>query len=532
MDNNIIHLTFLSLFPTLTHHHFFLLPLSRAKMNTTTGVGLSGEVAEHSGETTPQKGDNPKGFDQLSEPELVKEIRNRHSAARMASAPWRKMAQKCYDYVSGNQAPSESDFYIVFNQIMNRFLTQVGILTVGKPTATVFARGVDDFDAGAVMKDLLEYYADKSKVTKKLGLVVNDRITCGLGVMREVFDTNQMRWTTRHGYMPGEMDVLKMDPLEYAFPPNNTEEEMVNNGGPRYYTKVSKISRDTLMMLYPKKKNEIGRVAVDALKDPEGDGDGLYGRDQGTYSVDDSRSGSYGDQEPKGTDELISVEYWYRKSIPVDAVVKITKDATNEYREYKDFAYLPDWDETQEEEYPHTKYGEPGALIDPKNIPDPEKLYGAEVGKRTRFENIRHIQTQVWCAEIVGDVLLYHHQSMYRHNRYPDLFLAGQFRKKRNEPHPYGTVEGLIAPQDLFNSGMTMLQDNAARLSNAGKVVLPHNIIQEQRDRIPDILNQPGWLLVADETAQSADDVLKEFPAGALPVQYIDVLNFCLVDVR
>ena len=58
----------------------------------------------------------------LGDDDFVKEVRKKHYLARTASRTWRESALKCFDYVGSKQAPSESDFYIVLNLIVHRFL--------------------------------------------------------------------------------------------------------------------------------------------------------------------------------------------------------------------------------------------------------------------------------------------------------------------------------------------------------------------------------------------------------------------------
>ena len=462
----------------------------------------------------------------LGDEEFVKEVRKKHYLARTASRTWRESALKCFDYVGSKQAPSESDFYIVLNLIVHRFLTQVGILTVGKPNATVYARNMEErYDSGAVMKDLVEYCAEQGDMTPKTSMVVNDRIICGLGVIRESFDLNKTRYTTKLGEVPGDMDVTKEDPLAYCLPPDNTAEEMTNNKGPKWYTKVKKRSREETIMMYPEMAHKIAMLGADDPTDKLIDKGEVSKRDLGTYGADDRR-GDADTTVPAQEDELIILEYWYRKKTPKNVVIQLDKDPKTG-RTHMDLAYLPEWNrDLMNKEYPYKEYGEPGEPIDPANMPEPTEIWGDMLGENIEYKIRGRIEEEVWYAEICGDVLLIHEPSPYVHNLYPDLFLCGEFRQ--GEPMPYGTVERLITPQDIVNAGLTLIQDNASRSSNPGKVILPHLVARHQRDRIDEILEEASWILVGSEEAQRAEDVIKEYPAAPLPQQYLDLLTMIM----
>lgn len=501
-------------------------------------------------------------------------VRRDHHRARIYMAGWYTTAQKCYDYIYGTQAPKDQNiFYLVLNLTVHRFLTKVGILTAGKPIASISGRDTDDDDAGQVMKDLVEYGIDRDYLDASIQDCVQDQIICGLGVLEERYLVHHKRWTEKHGWVPGKLVVTVENPMDYAFDPRNATEKMDGENGAKYYTKISKVERRRLQLLYPKKAALIG-TASSAVDDALLSGDDEE-RTGGTYN-----SANKSKQEFRPSDELTVIEYWYKKSIPIDVVLKVYKDEDGTPGR-TEIARLPTEEEIAENphiygaptpaivavpiapgdeglsgfgeevtagpeeggevspeelrgrtlddvlsalvgpSYPFAEYGDPGGLVDANNLPPLRK----DSGGAFDYEVFRTFDEQCWTAAIVGNVLLYHRRSPYRHNRWPAVFFAGMMRK--GHPCPYGQIEPMIVPQDVINSNMTLIQDIAQRVSNPGRIIKPDALIASQKNRVLDIVNQPGWVLVMDENSQlTVNDVYREIAPGQIPGQLLEFTEY------
>jgi len=132
--------------------------------------------------TPTVKADAPVGE---NDADIVRMVRSDHLRARMAMANWYSVSQRCYDYVYGKQAADDKNvFFLVLNLIIHRFLTKAGILTAGKPVASITGRDVDDDDAGQIMKDLVEYGIERGYLDKLISNAVQDQLICGIGCLQ------------------------------------------------------------------------------------------------------------------------------------------------------------------------------------------------------------------------------------------------------------------------------------------------------------------------------------------------------------
>lgn len=543
-------------------------------MTDTTNTALFTEDAP----TVKATASPSKGDDAQTEAEIVNMVRSDHKRARMAMWDWYDTARRCYDYVYGRQAPDDKNvFYLVFNLLIHRFLTKAGILTAGKPIASVSGRDTDDDDAGTVMQDLMEYGVDRSYLDALVKDAVQDQLMCGLGVLEERFLVHKKRWTEKHGWVPGDLVVTCENPMDYAFDPDNASERMDGENGPQYYTKISKVQRKKLQMLYPQKSmliKNVSTVGDDFLRPDEEDEE----HGTGTYGASDEK------KDCRPTDKLVVIEYWYKKLKPIDVVLKVYVDEDGLPRQ-TDIARLPTMEEveanpemfgvmpeepelsimplvdelnalggfsdfaepsrpelplppevptddlmdenaalvgiSQPIEYPFAEYGEPGALVQADNLPPITE----DEGGTFEYDVLRTFDEQCWTASVVGNVLLYHKRSPYRHGRWPAVFFAGMLR--RGEPCPYGQIDAMLVPQDVVNANLSLIQDNAARINNPGRVIKPDAFIESQKNRILDIVSQPGFTLVMDEgSPYTVDEVYREITPGQLPSQLLEFTNY------
>uniref|UniRef100_A0A6M3IJW3 Portal protein n=1 Tax=viral metagenome TaxID=1070528 RepID=A0A6M3IJW3_9ZZZZ len=461
---------------------------------------------------------------------FVAMMKDDHKRARKASGIWRKTAIDCYDYVYGRQAPKNQNvFYMVLNLIIHRFLTKAGILTAGKPSAQISARstrGGLDLEAGAIMKDLVEYGAEKDYLDTLIQDAVQDQLICGLGVLEEAYDITKKRWTNRHGHVYGKIVITKEDPLCYAFDPDNRDERMWGDTGPEYYTKIVELSRARLKVLYPGKKDQIAEVEATSEKDDEDEEPEHSG---GVYSPDQT-----GDREPKNSDKLQLVEYHYKRMTPTAVVQKIyrTPDGAPGHIE---IAKLPDWEAEEgqtDEDYEFAKYGKPGAYVDSDNIPQNEdgEERGVDDKGEFTYQKLAVPDEEIWEAAYLGNILLYNMPSIYKHGRWKAIFFTGMLRRSGEgyDPIPYGAIDQLIVPQDVINTNVSLIQDNARRINNPLTVVQPEAIIASQRGRIPQILAGPAPMLIL-EKGHTPDQVVKQFPPGPIPSQLLEFVDWIRV---
>jgi len=188
-------------------------------------------------------------------------------------------------------------------------------------------------------------------------------------------------------------------------------------------------------------------------------------------------------------------EYTTRK--PIDTILHKTSDGRWELA-------------VDEEDNPLTRDD-----ADEIEIRDPEQ--------EGRFKKYRQVVQEVWTGCIVGDVLLYHMKSPYRHNRFPHIFMGGLL--KNGESMPRGEIERLIDTQNLYNRLMTMFVDIMSRTSNPGMEVDPKQVDPRQRKDVLDIVSQPGWTLLRAEDAQPGRDAVKYHTSTALPTGILQLAD-------
>lgn len=425
--------------------------------------------------------------------QIVDKVWADRTAGRTKNASWRKIAKKCFDYVNGKQyeGDEEPDFlYVVLNLIVHRFLTKAGILTAGKPVASVTGRDLDDEEAADVFKDLIEYGADKANLDTLIQDAVQDTVICGLGVLEEHWSLDLKRWTEQYGWVRGDFQVTREDPLAYTIDPDNRDERLWSRGdtGPQWYCKDVWTSRDKLKMAYPQKAMLIDAVDMKKFQN-EDDGDAK--RTGGTNADD---TGSTGPK--RGSDKILMVDYWYKRYRPINFVVKYYLD--NEGNDDRQ-ELVPDLlDVPPEEDW------EPG----------------------TRYDVIQALEEEIWNAACVGDVLLYHRKSPYKHGRWPAIFFCGMMR--RNEPMPYGEIERMIVPQDVINANFSLVQDNANRINNPGKIVQPEAFTPDVRDRLPNLFSEPGWVATL-EPGKDPSEAFMEVKPQELPTVLLDINKYLQV---
>jgi len=424
--------------------------------------------------------------------QIVDKIWADRQAGRVKMSRWRKQALKSFDYVSGKQyeGDEEPDFlYVVLNLIIHRFLTKTGILTAGKPIASVTGRDLDDEEAADVFKDLLEYGADKAHLDTLIQDAVQDAVICGLGVLEEHWTLDLKRWTEQYGFVRGDFQVTREDPLAYTFDPDNRDERLFARGdsGPQWYSKDVWTSRDKLKLAYPNKSMLIQGVNTKKYAD-----EGQEEKRTGGTNADDTMSTG----PKRGQDKVLMVEYWYKRFTPINYVVRyfVDKDGNDERMEM-----VPEMGEVPPEEA-----WEPGV----------------------RYDSILALDEEIWTAACVGDVLLYHRKSPYKHGRWPAVFFCGMMR--RDEPVPYGEIERMIVPQDVINANFSLVQDNANRINNPGKIVQPEAFTDDIKNNLPNIMSQPGWTATL-KSGFKAQDAYQEIKPQELPTVLLDINKYLQV---
>uniref|UniRef100_A0A6M3LEU6 Putative portal protein n=1 Tax=viral metagenome TaxID=1070528 RepID=A0A6M3LEU6_9ZZZZ len=404
--------------------------------------------------------------DHAFDAEMVQSIHADIKRGRQKRRKWLRRAEKAFDYTFGDQVDKkgvgEGALFLSFNLIINRVLTKLGILTAGKPQAGITGRDVDNDDASAAFQDLLEYAIDKSDFSVLAQDAIQDTIICGLGVLEEKYDLDSERFTDTYGYIPGDVVLQKEDPRTYILDPNNADERLEGKRGPQWYAKEVHVARKQLQAEYPKKAAQIAGLTERRMEF------WLENDERGRGSIDDTDDA--GANRPG--DDLTVYEYWYKRSEPRSVVLKT---------EYEDNAHeIPSRSEVAID--PETK--EP---IFEDEIPEvPE-------GANFDYEVIRRMVPRVWHAGIVGDVLLYNEPTPYRHGRWPAIFFCGMLRP--DDPYPYGEVDRLVEPQDLFNTLVSVIVDNAIRTNNQGMLADPTKFAEHEQGSLVETLSSSGYVL-------------------------------------
>lgn len=402
-------------------------------------------------------------------PAIVAELRRMHTEAWNACSDWRDTAGKCIRYRDGYQRPvglRDNALYLIFNLIIHRALTKLGILNANKPRPV--ADPIDGADIltaecieDLIVKDMKEDHFDRT--TQRVSM---DEISVGLGVYHERIEPGEKRWTTR-GRQWGKLRCGSCHPLEFSFDKSNGSPTMTGDGAGWYYTRVTKIAVEKLYMEFPEKSEEFDTLGED---DNGLASDTELERGRAGKGKDFSSSSQSETSVLRGgiLSERTKVEVYYKKEMPVFAVWRRNESGRFEPTENEDGSSLT-----------YEQY---------------QDIVEQDPSQKAQLKVFRVIDKEVWRAAYVGDVLLYNEKSPYEHNQWEHVFFGGFMTD--SDPMPHGEVERLVDIQDLFNRLITLFVENSIRMANSGLLIDEDAFsAQYTTKQIEGAMRKPGWRL-------------------------------------
>jgi hypothetical protein len=422
-------------------------------------------------------------------------------AGEMKMSRWTVRAQKSYSFLRGDQAPKEAGdiFWVVLNLIIHRILTKCGILTAGKPIATVVGRDDDDTGIARAFKDLIEFNADNNDMNVIVQDAVMDMLICGLGILDERWNIHKERYNPEYqAWVPGVIEISKADATKFVFDPENAEERMDGKGSGEWVASRRSELRGRLAGMYPAKSVSIMQAPA---KEHGLNVEKLRQERLGGGTLDDSDPS---DREPQSDDIMEVTEFWYRKYKPITTVWRVYDDGKRELaRRY--------------EADPETGERVEGEPLTPEEVPD------VPDGLGFKFKVLTRMKEEMWVCEMCGNgIILFNRKSEYSHGRWPFIFFSGMLH--RGEPVPYGEVDRVLEMQDLINSMLSLQIDNAQRTSNTTRLFKRSKVKAEYRNNLEEHLAMPGGFVEVEDTA-NFDDVVHDVRAPELSKETMSIVN-------
>lgn len=259
----------------------------------------------------------------LENDDLRKEIMDRFDYAQKSAAEWDKVAKEDMAFALGDQwsqedlkvLKEESRPAFTFNRIRPLIKVISGYQRENSSRIKVNPEGGEDRVFSEVLDRLIKYIDKGSHFSEKSAYWFDDGLYTGKGWIEAVltYETDPIR---------GELNFLQRTPYQIVVDPDFNEYDL--NEWPRagYVFKIVRLSRETLIALFPKRKRLIENFVTDS-DDPIANGAGMllegsdddYGNNPNKTTVV-KKSTSEKDESGLKQDEKFTVkEYWRPKMV-------------------------------------------------------------------------------------------------------------------------------------------------------------------------------------------------------------------------
>ena len=166
--------------------------------------------------------------DTPSENEKLAVFKERRTLAEEHQKTWLWNAELAYEYRESSQIPPElrglegDIFYWCLNLCRDILANIVGSLSASEPVPVWGGRGFDDEAGGKAIREVVDYTFSNKKTTNfKLinGLAISDMITCGIGAILEFFDEDVLVHVAPKKVIFGDVCAERLNPLKLLFDP-------------------------------------------------------------------------------------------------------------------------------------------------------------------------------------------------------------------------------------------------------------------------------------------------------------------------